>query len=91
MITDDNPVIWWCGRAAGLQRIMFRGSLDPSATKGRAMKIKTTLCLIALTLAPTFALAGPGCDREKMQSASQCAPGQVWDAAQQACMPGVTS
>jgi hypothetical protein len=55
------------------------------------MKIKTTLCLIALTLAPTFALAGPGCDREKMQSASQCASGQVWDAAQQACTPEVTS
>ena len=56
------------------------------------MKIKTTLCLIALTLAPTFALAGgTGCDREKMQSASQCAAGQVWDAAQQACTPEVTS
>ncbi|MCA3453433.1 MAG: hypothetical protein IOC92_05680 [Rhodobacter sp.] len=55
------------------------------------MKIKTTLCLIALTLAPTFALAGAGCDREKMQSASQCAAGQVWDAAKQACTAEVTS
>ena len=55
------------------------------------MKIKTTLCLIALPLAPTLALAGPGCDREKMQSASHCAAGQVWDAAQQACTSAVTS
>lgn len=67
------------------------GFLGASEMKGRAMKIKTTLCLIALTLAPTFALAGQGCDREKMQSASHCAAGQVWDAAQQACTPEVTS
>jgi hypothetical protein len=55
------------------------------------MKIKTTLSVIALTLAPTFALAGPGCDQAKMQSASQCAVGQVWDAAKQACVAEVTS
>ena len=67
------------------------GFLGASEMKGRAMKIKTTLCLIALTLAPTFALAGQGCDREKMQSASHCAAGQVWDAAQQACTSGVAS
>jgi hypothetical protein len=55
------------------------------------MKIKTTLAVIALTLAPTLALAGAGCDAAKMQSASQCAAGQVWDAAQQTCTPEVTS
>ncbi len=55
------------------------------------MKIKTTLCVIALTLAPTFALAAAGCNQEKMQSASQCDAGQVWDAAKQACTPEVTS
>ncbi len=55
------------------------------------MQIKTTLAVIALTLAPSLALAGPGCDQAKMQSASQCAVGQVWDSAQQTCVPGVTS
>ena len=58
----------------------------------RAMKIKTTLCLIALTLAPTFALAGPGCDREKMNiSASSCVEGTVYDAATGVCVPQTTS
>jgi hypothetical protein len=49
------------------------------------MKIKTTLAAIALTLAPTLALAGGGCMFGKQQSASQCAPGQVWNAATQSC------
>ncbi len=55
------------------------------------MTIKTHLYILALVLAPTFALAGPGCDYEKTRSASQCAAGQVWDAAKQACTPEVTS
>jgi hypothetical protein len=49
------------------------------------MKIKTTLSVIALTLAPTLALA-QGCPHStSQQSASQCAPGQVWNAATQTC------
>jgi hypothetical protein len=55
------------------------------------MKTKTTLSVIALALAPTFAMAGAGCDRAKMHSAAQCAAGQTWDAAQQACVPQTTS
>ena len=77
--------------AGGLAANHIPGFLWGTVTKGRAMKIKTTLCLIALTLAPTFALAGAGCDQAKMQSASQCAAGQIWDAAKQACTPEVTS
>ncbi len=49
------------------------------------MKIKTTLTVIALTLAPTLALA-QGCLHSKtQQSASQCAPGQIWNAETQSC------
>jgi hypothetical protein len=57
------------------------------------MKIKSTLAVIALTLAPTFALAEGGCNYGKvqMQSASQCAIGQVFDAATQTCITPVNS
>ncbi len=48
------------------------------------MKIKTTLAVIALTLAPSLALA-QGCNHMKQQSASQCAAGQVWNAQTQSC------
>jgi hypothetical protein len=56
------------------------------------MKIKTTLAVIALTLAPTFALA-EGCNygKAKMQSVSQCALGQVFDGATQTCITPVNS
>ena len=56
------------------------------------MKIKTTLAVIALTLAPTFALA-EGCNfgKVQMQSASQCVVGQVFDAATQTCITPVNS
>jgi hypothetical protein len=49
------------------------------------MKIKTTLSVIALTLAPTLALADGGCMFSKQQSASQCAPGTIWNAQTQTC------
>lgn len=57
------------------------------------MKIKTTLAVIALTLAPTFALAEGGCNfgKVKMQSVSQCEIGQVWDGATQTCVTPANS
>jgi hypothetical protein len=57
------------------------------------MKIKTTLAVIALTLAPTFALAAGGCNygETRMQSVSQCPVGQTYDAATQTCVAAVTS
>ena len=54
------------------------------------MKIKTTLAVIALTLAPSLALA-QGCNHERLQSVSQCAVGQVWDAVSQTCVTPVSS
>lgn len=54
------------------------------------MKIKTTLAVLALTIAPTLALA-QGCEQYRMKSASQCGAGQAWDAAKQACAPVVNS
>ena len=54
------------------------------------MILRTTFAVIALALAPTLSLA-QGCPHENMQSASQCAPGQVWDAAQQTCVAPVSS
>lgn len=56
------------------------------------MKIKTTFIAMTLALAPTFALAGGGCDREKMNiSASSCVEGTVYDAATGVCVPQTTS
>lgn len=54
------------------------------------MKIKTACAALVLALAPTLALAGAGCDREKI-SASACADGQVFDAAKGTCVPVTTS
>jgi hypothetical protein len=54
------------------------------------MQIKTTLALIALAMMPSLAVA-QGCEREKMQSASQCAPGQTFDAASQTCITPISS
>lgn len=53
------------------------------------MKIKTTLCVLTLALAPSLALA-EGCP-QRMKSAAQCSGGQIWDAAKQACVPLVNS
>ncbi len=57
------------------------------------MKIKTTLAVIALTLAPSLALAEGGCafGKARMESASQCAIGQVFDAATQSCVTPANS
>lgn len=52
------------------------------------MKIKTTLAALALSIAPTLALAGPGCsgmDHTKV-TASSCVQGSVWDEAKGACV-----
>jgi hypothetical protein len=52
------------------------------------MKIKTTLAVLALSLAPTLSLAGPGCsgmERTKV-TASSCAEGAVWDEVKGACV-----
>ncbi len=55
------------------------------------MQIKTTLAVIALTLAPSLALA-MGCqDRHVQQSASQCEAGQVWNETTQSCAAPVNS
>jgi hypothetical protein len=55
------------------------------------MKIKTTLGAFALMLAPGLALAEGCAHATKMQSVSQCQPGQVWDAAQQTCVTPANS
>jgi len=55
------------------------------------MQFKTILAVLALTAAPSLALA-QGCNHAKMQqSASQCALGQVWDAATEKCVTPVSS
>jgi hypothetical protein len=49
------------------------------------MKIKTALAMLAVTFAPSLAMA-EGCIHSKtQQSASQCAVGQVWNAETQTC------
>ena len=69
----------------------FSGLGCNTAKKGYAMKIKTSLAVIALTLAPTLALA-EGCIHGRTQtSASQCTAGQVWNATTQACEAIVNS
>lgn len=56
------------------------------------MKIKFALATVVLALAPGFALAGAGCDREKMNiSASSCAEGTVYEPASGTCVPQTTS
>lgn len=48
------------------------------------MKTKTTLAVIALMLAPSFAMA-MGCS-SKETTASACGEGQVYDAGAQKCV-----
>lgn len=56
------------------------------------MKIKTTFIALTLSLAPTFALAGGGCNWDKTNvTASSCAEGTVLDAATGTCVPQTTS
>ncbi len=57
------------------------------------MKIRTTLAVIALSLAPTLALAGGDCHgmKAKEVTASSCMPGTTWDEATAACTANPTS
>ena len=54
------------------------------------MIIKTTLAVIALTLAPS--LASAYCNGQmKEETAASCAAGAVWDEAKAACVSNPTS
>ena len=55
------------------------------------MKIKTTLAVIALTLAPTMTFAYCGGDSVKQDTASSCMAGASWDEAKGACVANPTS
>jgi hypothetical protein len=55
------------------------------------MKIKTTLAVIALTLAPTMTFAYCNGDKVKQETAASCMPGAVWDEAKGACVANPTS
>ena len=57
------------------------------------MKIKTTLAVIALSLAPGMALAGGDCSGQKVkaETAATCVPGAVWDETKGACVVNPTS
>jgi hypothetical protein len=57
------------------------------------MKIKTTLAVIALSLAPGLAFAGGGCSgmKAKEVTASSCVPGTTWDEASKACVAPTSS
>jgi hypothetical protein len=56
------------------------------------MKIRTTLAVIALSLAPGLALA-QGCrgDQIKDKTASSCMAGSTWDETKSACVANPTS
>lgn len=55
------------------------------------MKIKTTLAVIALTLAPGLAAAMCSDYDKAKVTASACQDGQTWDAATQACVTPTSS
>jgi outer membrane murein-binding lipoprotein Lpp len=56
------------------------------------MKIKTTLAVIALSLAPGLAFAAGCSERAKMDvTASSCVTGTVWDEASKACVTPTSS
>ena len=51
------------------------------------MKTKLTIAALALTLAPSLALAMGGCsDAKHEQTAMSCAEGSVWDPAKGTCV-----
>ena len=54
------------------------------------MTIKTTLAVIALTLAPSLVFAQCS-DKMKDETAASCAAGAVWDEAKGACVANPTS
>jgi hypothetical protein len=55
------------------------------------MKIKTTLAVIALTLAPSLAFAQCNSEKMKQETAASCAAGATWDEAKGACVMNPTS
>jgi hypothetical protein len=55
------------------------------------MKIKTTLAVIALTLAPTMSFAYCSGDKVKQETAASCMAGATWDEAKGACVANPTS
>lgn len=56
------------------------------------MKIRTTLAVLALSLTPAMAFAGPGCGNKiKAESASSCVPGSTWDETKATCVANPTS
>ena len=56
------------------------------------MKIRTTLAVLALSLAPAMAFAGPGCGNKiKAETASSCMAGSTWDETRAACVANPTS
>jgi len=55
------------------------------------MKIKTTLAVIALTLAPGIVFAQCSGDKIKAETAASCMPGATWDEAKAACVANPTS
>jgi hypothetical protein len=56
------------------------------------MKHAAFLAVLALTLLPGLAAAGPGCQGDKLEeTAASCAPGTTWDSATSACVENPTS
>jgi len=57
------------------------------------MKLKTTLAVLALSLAPGMALAEGGCSgyKAKNVTASSCIPGSTWDETKSSCVANPTS
>ena len=55
--------------------------------------IRTTLAVLALSLAPGLALAEGGCNgmKAKQVTASPCMPGSTWDETKSACVANPTS
>ena len=57
------------------------------------MKIKTTVAVIALMLAPGLAFAKGDCmgQKVKAETAASCVPGSAWDEEKAACVVQPTS
>ena len=55
------------------------------------MKIKTTLAVITLMLAPTMSFAQCSSDKVKQETAASCMAGSSWDESKGACVANPTS
>ena len=55
------------------------------------MKIKTLLAALAITAAPTLAMAECNWGKSHETTAMSCAEGSAWDAASQTCVPVASS